>query len=415
MNTLTMARKKKELSPNRQLAQAIIDQYHPQSVEDMQDALKDIFGPMFEAMLQGEMNSHLDYSNNERGEKETANRRNGYSKKTLKTTVGDVPIEVPRDRDGTFEPAIVPKRKRDVSDIQDKVLSMYAKGMSQRDIADTIEDIYGFEISHETISEITDSVLEQLEEWQNRPLKRFYTFLFVDCLYVAIRKDYETKNYAVYVILGYDVDGQKDILGLWLSESESKHQWMQIFDELKNRGVEDILIACVDGLTGFPQAIEAVFPQTEIQQCIIHQIRNTTKFVSYKEIKPLMADLKRVYAAPTEEIALAELESFDGKWSGKYPKIAKSWKDNWTNLSTYFKYPEAVRRLIYTTNTIEGFNRQLRKVTKSRTVFPSDDSLLKMLYLAMMDITKKWTGHRQDWGQIHSQLEIFFEERLSGL
>ena len=205
MNTLTMARKKKELTPNRQLAQAILDQYQPKSVEDMQDALKDIFGPMFEAMLQGEMNSHLGYSNNDRGEKETANRRNGYSKKTLKTTVGDVPIEVPRDREGTFEPAVVPKRKRDVSDIQDKVLSMYAKGMSQRDIADTIEDIYGFEISHETISEITDSVLEQLEEWQNRPLKRFYTFLFVDCLYAAVRKDYETKNYAVYVILGYDV------------------------------------------------------------------------------------------------------------------------------------------------------------------------------------------------------------------
>ena len=224
MDTLTMARRKKEVTPNRQLAQAILDQYHPKSVEDMQEALKDIFGPMFEAMLQGEMNSHLGYPNNGRGEKETVNRRNGYSKKTLKTTVGDVPIEVPRDHEGTFEPVVIPKRKRDVSDIQDKVLSMYAKGMSQRDIADTIEDIYGFEISHETISEITDSVLEQLEEWQNRPLKRFYTFLFVDCLYVTIRKDYETKNYAVYVILRYDVDGQKDILGLWLSESESKHQ-----------------------------------------------------------------------------------------------------------------------------------------------------------------------------------------------
>lgn len=236
-----MARKKKDKTLNQQLAQAIIDQYQHQSVEDMQNALKDIFGPMFEAMLQGEMNSHLGYSNNERGEKETVNRRNGYTKKTLKTTVGDVPIEVPRDREGTFEPVVVPKRKRDVSAIQDKVLSMYAKGMSQRDIAETIEDIYGFEISHETISEITDSVLEQLEEWQNRPLKKFYTFLFVDCLYVTIRKDYETKNCAIYVILGYDVDGQKDIPGLWLSESESKHQWMQIFDEIKSRGVEDVL------------------------------------------------------------------------------------------------------------------------------------------------------------------------------
>ena len=213
MNTLSMARKKKDLNPNQQLARAILEQYQPKSVEDMQDALKDIFGPMFEAMLQGEMNSHLGYSSNERGEKETLNRRNGYTKKTLKTTVGDVPVEVPRDREGTFEPTIVPKRKRDVSAIEDKVLAMYAKGMSQRDIADTIEDIYGFDISHETISEITDSVLEQLEEWQNRPLKKFYTFLFVDCLYVTIRKDYETKNYAVYVILGYDVNQKVSING----------------------------------------------------------------------------------------------------------------------------------------------------------------------------------------------------------
>ena len=392
MNTLTMARRKKEVTPNRQLAQAILDQYHPKSVEDMQEALKDIFGPMFEAMLQGEMNSHLGYSNNERGEKETVNRRNGYSKKTLKTTVGDVPIEVPRDREGTFEPVVVPKRKRDVSDIQDKVLSMYAKGMSQRDIADTIEDIYGFEISHETISEITDSVLEQLEEWQNRPLKRFYTFLFVDCLYVTIHKDYETKNYAVYVILGYDVDGQKDILGLWLSESESKHQWMQIFDEIKNRGVEDIMIVSVDGLTGFGDAIHAVFPQAEIQRCIVHQIRYSTKFISYKDLKPFMADLKLVYKADTEDLALTALEDLEEKWGKKYPASIGSWRNNWTQLSTYFKYPSEIRKLIYTTNSIENFNRQLRKVTKSKTIFPTDDALFKMLYLAMMDATKKWTG-----------------------
>lgn len=210
------------------------------------------------------------------------------------------------------------------------------------------------------------------------------------------------------------MNGHKDVLGMYVGQNESAKFWLSILNGIKNHGVEDILIACVDGLTGFPQAIEAVFPQTEIQQCVIHQIRDTTKFVSYKDIKPLMTDLKRVYAASTEEIALTELDSFDEKWSGKYPKIAKFWKDNWVNLSTYFKYPEAVRRLIYTTNTIEGFNRQLRKITKSKTVFPSDDSLLKMLYLAMMDITKKWTGHRQDWGQIHSQLEIFFEECLAG-
>ena len=310
MNTLTMANRKKEVTPNQKLAQAILDQYQPKSVEDMQDALKDIFGPMFEAMLQGEMSSHLGYSNNERGEKETTNRRNGYTKKTLKTTVGDVPIEVPRDREGTFEPAVVPKRKRDVSDIQDKVLSMYAKGMSQRDIADTIEDIYGFEISHETISEITDSVLEQMEEWQNRPLKRFYTFLFVDCLYVTIRKDYETKNYAVYVILGYDVDGQKDILGLWLSESESKHQWMQIFDEIKTRGVEDVLFISMDGVSGPEEGAKAIFPNVTVQRCIVHLIRNSIKYVSNKEYKRFTAQLKKVYGAAGLKAAESEFERF---------------------------------------------------------------------------------------------------------
>ena len=262
---------------------------------------------------------------------------------------------------------------------------------------------------------------EQAVEMAKSAIKKYYD-IDVDSLVVdadvykrQVRNEGRIVKRAVYIAIGIDMSGYKDVLGMYVGQNESAKFWLSILNGLKNRGVEDILIACVDGLTGFPQAIEAVFPETEIQQCIIHQIRNTTKFVSYKELKPLMADLKRVYAAPTEEIALAELESFDEKWSGKYPKIAKSWKDNWANLSTYFKYPEAVRRLIYTTNAIEGFNRQLRKVTKSKTVFPSDESLLKMLYLAMMDITKKWTGHRQDWGQIHSQLEIFFEERLSGL
>lgn len=236
--------------------------------------------------------------------------------------------------------------------------------------------------------------------------------VFFDAIHYHVRSEGRIVKRAVYVTIGFDMEGKKDVLGMYVGENESAKFWLSIMNGLKNRGVQDILIACVDGLTGFPQAIEAVFPETEVQHCIIHQIRNTTKFVSYKDIKKLMADLKLVYAAPTEEIALSELEAFRGKWDTKYPKIHKSWHDNWATLSTYFKYPEAIRRLIYTTNTIEGFNRQLRKVTKSRTVFPSDDSLLKLLYLGYMDITKKWTGHRQDWGQIHSQLEIFFEERL---
>ena len=238
--------------------------------------------------------------------------------------------------------------------------------------------------------------------------------VFMDAIHYHVRSEGRIVKRAVYIALGIDMNGKKDVLGMYVGENESAKFWLSIMNGLKNRGVSDILIACVDGLNGFPQAIEAVYPNTEIQQCIIHQIRNATKFVSYKDIKKLMSDLKRVYAAPTEEIALNELELFKDKWDSKYPKIYKSWHDNWATLSTYFKYPEAVRRLIYTTNAIEGFNRQLRKVTKSKTVFPSDDSLLKMLYLATMDITKKWTGHRQDWGQIHSQLEIYFEERLAG-
>ena len=270
-----------------------------------------------------------------------------------------------------------------------------------------MRELYDIEISDSTISRITDKILPIVKEWQERPLEEIYAVVFMDAIHYHVRNEGRIVNGAVHVAIGIDMEGHKDVLGMYVGQNESAKFWLSILNGLKNRGVEDILIACVDGLTGFPQAIEAVFPDTEIQQCIIHQIRNTTSLVSYKELKPLMADLKRVYAAPTEEIARAELDSFDEKWSGKYPKIAKSWKDNWANLSTYFKYPEAVRRLIYTTNTIEDLTS--RKVTKSKTVFPSDDKVLKMLYLAMVDITKKWTGHRQDWGQIHCSWKYFLK------
>lgn len=405
MNTLTMARRKKEVTPNQKLAQAILEQYQPKSVEDMQDALKDIFGPMFEAMLQGEMNSHLGYANNERGEKKTTNRRNGYSKKSLKTTAGDVPIEVPRDREGTFEPAIVPKRKRDVSAIQDKVLSMYAKGMSQRDIADTIEDIYGFEISHETISEITDSILEQLEEWQSRSLKKFYTFLFVDCLYVTIRKDYETKNYAVYVILGYDVDGQKDILGLWLSESESKHQWMQIFDEIKARGVEDVLFISMDGVSGLEDGARAIFPNVTVQRCIVHLIRNSIKYVPNKDYKPFTAHLKKVYGAASLKAAEAEFERFKQAWS-QYPGAVDVWVRNWQHVAQLFDYGSAVRKILYTTNAVESVNSSFRKVTR-KGAFPNENALFKVLYLRVKELYQKW-GSRpvSNWALVRNQLDM---------
>lgn len=405
MNTLTMGRKKNEQRPNEQLARAIIEQYQPKSVEDMQNALKDIFGPMFEAMLQGEMTSHLGYENNERGEKDTANRRNGYSGKTLKTTAGDVSTRVPRDREGSFEPALIPKRQRDVSAIEDKVLSMYAKGMSQRDIADTIEDIYGFEISHETISEITDKVIGQMEEWQNRPLKKFYTFLFVDCLYVTIRKDYETKNYAVYVILGYDIDGKKDILGLWLNESESKHQWMQIFDEIKSRGVEDVLFISMDGVSGLEEGAKAIFPNVTVQRCIVHLIRNSIKYVPNKDYKKFTAQLKKVYGAPSLKAAESEFEKFKQAWS-QYPGAVDVWERNWQHVAQLFDYGSAVRKVMYTTNAVESVNSSFRKVTKKGS-FPNENALLKLLYLRITELYSKW-GDRpvNNWALVRNQLDM---------
>ena len=300
-------------------------------------------------------------------------------------------------------------------DIEEKILSMYAKGMTTADIEAHIREIYGLSVSDTTISRVTDKILPVVREWQQRPLESVYAVVFMDAIHFHVRSEGQIMKKAVYIAIGVQMDGVRDVLGMWVGENESAKFWLGILNGLKNRGVRDILIACVDGLTGFPNAIEAVFPQTEIQQCIIHQIRNTTRFVSYKDIKLLMADLKLVYQAVDEQTALHELDAFEGKWGARYPKIAVSWRANWANLATYFKYPQEVRTLIYTTNSIENFNRGLRKVTKSKAVFPSDDALLKMLYLAMMDITKKWTGRRKDWGQIHSQLEIFFADRLDNL
>jgi len=297
-------------------------------------------------------------------------------------------------------------------DIEEKILSMYAKGMTTSDIEGHIRDIYGISVSDSTISRVADKILPIVKEWQQRPLESIYAVVFMDAVHFHVRSEGQIIKKAVYVAIGVQMDGICDVLGMWVGENESAKFWLSLLNSLRNRGVEDILIACVDGLTGFTNAIEAVYPKTEIQQCIIHQIRNTTKFFSYKDIKELMADLKKVNAAVDEQTALYELDAFDEKWSGKYPKIAISWRNNWANLATYFKYPQEVRTLIYNTNSIENFNRQLRKVTKAKSVFPTDESLLKMLYLAMMDITKKWTGRRKDWGQIHSQLEIYFADKI---
>jgi len=391
----------------------VMDGLDVKNFEDLQGVFKMMVGEILENGLEGEMDEELGYSKYDYRNKETENSRNGYSSKNLKTSYGDVEVKVPRDRNGEFEPQLVKKQQTTLSgDIEEKIISMYAKGMTTSDIESHIQEIYGLECSDSTISRITDKILPVVKEWQVRPLEEIYAVVFMDAIHFHVRSEGSIIKKAVYIAIGVRLDGLREVLGMWIGENESAKFWLSVMNSMKNRGVEDILIACVDGLTGFTNAIEAVFPKTEIQQCIIHQIRNTTRFVSYKDIKLLMADLKRVYAAPDEQAALSELDSFEEKWAGKYPKIAISWRTNWANLSTYFKYPQEVRKLIYTTNAMEGFNRQLRKVTKNKGVFPTDDSLLKMLYLAMIDITKKWTGRRKDWGQIHSQLEIFFADRL---
>lgn len=397
----------------REMTKEYLKQHPLKDGNDVKDMMREMLSVVLDESLEGELDEELGYTRYDYKNKDTDNSRNGFSKKTMHTSYGDLDINIPRDRNGEFEPQIIKKHQNTITqDMEEKILSMYAKGMTTSDIESHFQDLYGIDVSDSTISRITDKILPIVKEWQERPLESLYAVVFMDAIHFHVRSEGRIIKKAVYIAIGINMDGIKEVLGMYVGENESAKFWLSIMNGLKNRGVEDILIACVDGLSGFPQAIEAVFPRTELQQCIIHQIRNTTKFVSYKEIKPLMTDLKRVYAAPTEAIALTGLDSFEEKWRLKYPKVAKSWRDNWANLSTYFKYPEEVRRLIYTTNTIEGFNRQLRKVTKSKSVFPNDDSLLKMLYLAMMDITKKWTGRRQDWGKIHSQLVIFFEERI---
>ena len=392
---------------------SFLQELNVSSVSDVQDLFKELIGNVLENGLEAELDEELGYSKYDYRNKNTENSRNGHSTKTLKTSFGEAEIEIPRDRKGEFEPNLIKKHQTSISgDIEEKILSMYAKGMTTSDIESHIREIYGLSVSDSTISRITDKILPVVKEWQSRPLESIYPIIFMDAIHFHVRSEGQIVKKAVYIALGVNLDGIRDVLGMWVGENESAKFWLGILNSLNNRGVEDIFIACVDGLSGFPNAIEAAYPKAEIQQCIIHQIRNSTKFVSYKDIKPLMTDLKAVYAAVDEETALGNLGSFEDKWGSKYPKISRSWRENWANLSTYFKYPQEMRTLIYTTNTVEGFNRQLRKVTKSKSVFPTDDSLLKMLYLAMIDITKKWTGRRKDWGVIHSQLEVFFAERL---
>lgn len=402
-----------EQQARRELISELLSAANVQSMDDIHNLFKETIAEFMQGSLEAELDEELGYEPYDVKNKNTENSRNGHSKKTLRTSMGKVEIDIPRDRNGDFEPKILPKNQTSISqDMESKIISMYAKGMSVSDIEKHIRDIYGLEISDTTVSRITDKVLPAAKEWQQRPLESIYAVVFLDAIHYRVRSEGQIVKKAVYIAIGIDLDGKKDVLGMWVGENESAKFWASVLNNMRNRGVEDILIACTDNLTGFSQAIEAVFPKTDIQNCIIHQLRNSSKYVSYKDIKALMADLKKVYTAVDEEAALNALDEFAAVWDSKYPRISKSWYDNWANLSTYFKFPQELRKLIYTTNTIEGFNRQLKKVTKSKSVFPTDDSLFKMLYLAMTDITKKWTGRRQDWSRIYAQLVIYYADRI---
>lgn len=391
----------------------LLDMSNITSMDDIQNLFKETIAEFMEDGLETELDDELGYSRYDYCNKNTENSRNGHSSKTLRTSFGDVEVAVPRDRKGEFEPQLLKKNQTSISqDIEEKILSMYAKGMTTGDIEAHIQNIYGVDVSDTTVSRITDKILPVAKEWQQRPLEAVYAVVFLDAIHYHVRSEGHIVKKAVYIAIGIDLDGHKDVLGMWVGENESAKYWATVLNSLRNRGIEDIFIACTDNLCGFSTAIEAVFPKTEIQNCIIHQIRNSSKYVSYKDLKALMADLKAVYAAVDEDAALMALDTFSEHWDKKYPTISQSWRENWANLSTYFKFPQELRRLIYTTNAIEGFNRQLRKVTKAKSVFPTDESLFKMLYLAMMDITKKWTGRRQDWSMIHAQLAVYFEDRM---
>jgi transposase-like protein len=370
--------------------------------------IKQLTGKIIQRALEAEMTEHLGYEKNSNAGDNSGNSRNGHTEKTVLLENQSATIDVPRDRNGTFEPVIVPKHEKRAPLFNDQIISMYSFGMSDRDIRAHLEKIYNVDVSPDLISRVTDAVIDEVREWQNRPLEKSYAIVYLDALRVKVREDGKSCMKSVYVALGVNFAGKKEVLGLWIAENEGAKFWMGVLAELKNRGVQDILIACMDGLTGFPEAVRAVYPETRVQLCIVHMIRNSTKFVSYKDLKKVCADLKAVYTASTEEIARNALEEFGKIWDKKYPMIYKSWEHHWGDLSEFFKYPPEIRRAIYTTNAIESLNYQLRKVTKNRLLFPSDDAIFKILYLAIRNASEKWTMPIREWGQALNQFAIEF-------
>jgi putative transposase len=372
-----------------------------------------LFANTMEQMLEGELSDHLGYDRYEAKGRNSGNNRNGHYERKLRTSNGDVEIQVPRDREGSFEPQILPRYGKNTNELEEKILGFYARGISTRDIQDSLHEMYGVDVSHSLISQVTDKIWDQVEEWQNRPLEAIYPIIFLDAIHVKMRRDGKVSNTAVHIILGVGLDGQKDVLGHWVADGEeSANFWLSVLSDLQNRGVEDIFIACVDGLTGFSQAIQAVFPRTLVQRCVIHQIRNSLRYVSHKDRKAFVRDLKTVYQAPSRETAESNLLKLDELWGSKYASAVRSWENNWEELSTFFDFPSEIRRMIYTTNTIEGYNRQLRKVIKNKASFPTVQSVRKILYLANIHITKKWTKPMFSWAVILNQLAIRFGDRF---
>jgi transposase-like protein len=381
--------------------------------QSIADALRNSFKDLIQEALEAEMDNELGYSKYDWSNKETDNSRNGHHKKTVRSEFGNVELDVPQDKNGDFEPVIVPKNSREVSpSINDMILSMYSSGMSTPDINVHMKKIYGIDVSPELVSRITDKILPTAKEWQNRPLDAVYPIIFLDGMVFNVAENGSVQKKTAYIVYGINISGLKDILGIWLGEAESSKFWMMVLSEIRDRGVEDILIASVDGLKGFTEAIKGIFPNTEIQRCIIHHIRNCTKFVVHKDRKKFCADMKGIYQAINEDTALKALEEFTEKWGKKYPFAVKSWERNWDELMTFMKYPEEIKRLIYTTNPIEAFNRGVRKVTKTKTSFRTDESLFKLLYLVSQNISEKWTMPIHNWSLIFQQLSVYFEGRL---
>lgn len=378
--------------------------------KDLNDFSQMLTKIVVEAALNVELDEHLGYSKHEKSE--SGNSRNGYTSKTLRTEDGQIELNTPRDRHSSFEPRLVKKGQTRFTSMDDKILSLYAKGMTTREIVATFKEMYGADVSATLVSNVTDAVIDRVTEWQSRPLDAIYPIVYLDCIVLKIRQDKQVINKAVYLALGVNMDGHKELLGLWLSENEGAKFWLNVLTELQNRGVKDILIACVDGLKGFPDAISTTFPNTQIQLCIVHMIRNSVKFVPWKDYKPVTADLKQIYQSVTEEEALLALDQFSERWDGKYPQISRSWRTHWNNLNTLFNYPKDIRKAIYTTNAIESLNSVIRKAIKKRKLFPTDDSAKKVIYLAIQDASKKWTMPIKNWKSALNRFMIEFEQRL---